>query len=532
MRMELSAALAVATLASAVLFGPFVVNGGRYLDDWWLAVYIHFPRQLGFRSAYGYLNFYSGARPGAIAYWLLSYWAFGLHYAWHRAAGVVLCAGLAAVFYALVRELGLSRLNAAGIVALSLVLPVADSIHFWTTPDVAQLSLGTCVGGLLLTVRGLRGSGRTAAALHLAAFALCVVSVLIAETMLPIIGLSFLIYRTQVDWRAALSRWIPDGALVLVAAVQYLHGSAQRVAQGGLGTDLHHAGVLGNQSLSLLVGTLVPFARARAWVLVGLLAVLVLVGLRLRHSGRGHAAAADRFWLNVAGLAGLLGAAEYLIYVPSDPSYEPLVSGVGNRVNIGSLLPLSVFAFALARLVGGLAPTRRTAAALTVALWGVMLIGGLTRLEADRTLWEHAAGQQARVLAALHALLPDPPPEAALLVFGSPGVVTHFVHVGVTTVNESVPVFSTWWELDAAVKLSYGRSDLNAYPIWAFEPAQIGCGRHYVYQLGLDGVRHVLAYSHVYVVDIAAGTATLLENKPECAQIVSRSTTIRFDLPV
>ncbi|MHB8694634.1 MAG: hypothetical protein ACYDHH_25635 [Solirubrobacteraceae bacterium] len=531
-RRELVLACVLSTVASAALFGPFVADGGRYLDDWWLAAYIHFPRALGFPSAYSYLHFYSGARPGAVVFWLLSYWAFGLHYAWHRALGVGLCAGLAMVFYGLLRELGLSRRDGAAITALLLVLPVADSIHFWTTPDVAQLSLAACAGGLLLAVRGLRAAGRRAAGLHLAASGLYVVSMLIAETMVPAIGLSWFIYRTQVDWRRALRRWAPDAGLVVLASLHYLHGGAQRVSSGGVSARLHHAEMLGNQALSLLSGTIVPFARSRGWWLVGLLALVVWIAV-LTGRRRDHSVAAARWcWLRIAGLAAVFAAAAYVIYVPSDPSYEPLVPGVGNRVNIGALLPLSVLVYAIARLVGSLAPTRRTAGALTAALWGLALIGGFSRLEADRTLWDKAAAQQAHVLGALHSLLPRPPRGAAMLVFGSPGAVTHFEHVGVASVNESVPVFSTWWELDVAVKLSYGRSDLDAYPIWAFQPAQLACAPHGVYQLGLDGVRHVLAYGRVYVVDIAARRATLLEDQTECARIVSHSTTIRFDLPV
>jgi hypothetical protein len=161
-----------------------------------------------------------------------------------------------------------------------------------------------------------------------------------------------------------------------------------------------------------------------------------------------------------------------------------------------------------------------------------MLAGGLVRTSADRILWDQASARQGIVLAALHAALPQPPPGASLLVFGSPGVVTHFERVGVARVNEPAPVFSTWWELDVAVKLSFGRTDLDAYPIWSYQAPQVACGAHDVYQLGLDAVRHALAYGRTYVVDVETRSVVGLDDQRQCTDIIGRATTIRYDLPV
>jgi hypothetical protein len=527
---EILLAVAVSGLAAAALFGPHVAAGGRYLDDWWLGVYVRFPGPLGFANARDYLDFYSGARPVAVAYWLVTYKLFGFHDVWHRALGAALSAGLATVFYLLLRELRVRRADAAAIAALSLALPIADSIHFWITPDVAQLCLATAAAGLILALRSLRATGRRALALQAGACALYAASMLIAETMVPAIGLSVLIYLTRVDWRRAVRAWMPVAVLTGIAAIHYaVSAPPRRVAAAGDQTYLQHARTLADQALTLLAGTLVPFAHSRAWVLVGLLGLGGCVAWSLR--GRGRLAVDP--WVIAAGLAAIFAAASYLIYVPSDPSYEPLVAGIGNRINIGALMPVCVLAFAVARLIGGLAARRRRApAAVTAVLWLVVLIGGVARLEGDRKLWDQAADQQTTVIAALHEVLPRPPENSAILVFDAPGVVTHFERVGVAWVNEPVPVFSTWWELDAAVELSYGRTDLDAYPVWSYQPPQVACGAHDVYQLGLDGVRHVLAYGHVYVVDVTAPSAIRVDDPTECARIVSQGTTVRYDLPV
>jgi hypothetical protein len=530
---ELVLTLGVSLIAAAGLFGSHVTSGGRYVDDWWLGAYVRFPRALGFGSPYDYLSFYSGARPGAVAYWMATYGLFDFHDAWHRGLGVLLAAGLATAFYLLLRELRLRPREAAAVAALSLGLPIADSIHFWITPDVAQLCLATSAAGFLLALRGLRSSGRRARRLRLGALGLFVVSALIAETMLPAIGLSLLIYRTRVGWRRALAWWAADAVLVLVAGIHYALSAPERLSTNSdLQSYARHAVVLADQALTLFTGTLVPFVHSRGDVLAGLLVLGGLLRLAGRPSARGqHRREPMLPWVAAAGLSAVFAAASYAIYVPSDPSYQPLVPGIGNRVNVGALLPLSLLVFAIVRLAAGLCPGRRPAALLSGVLWAVVLVGGLIRLEADHRLWDQAAGHQRAVLAAVHAALPDPPVAASLIVLNAPGVVTHFEWVGDARVNEPVPVFSTWWELDAAVKLSYGRADLNAYPIWSYQPAQIACGAHYVYQLGLDSVRHALDYGTVYVVDVAARRAVRLDDRAECAAVLAKARTVRFDLP-
>ncbi|HEX6390553.1 MAG TPA: hypothetical protein VFZ89_13930 [Solirubrobacteraceae bacterium] len=511
--------LAVCSAFAAALYGTHVTGGGRYLDDWWLGAYVRFPTELGFANSADYLTFYSGARPGAVAYWLATYELFGFHDDLHRALNVALAALLGATFYVLLRELRFARLDAAAAVALSLVLPVADSIRFWMTPGVAHLCLAACAGGFILALRALRTGDRR---LHAASLALFATSALLAETMLPIIGLSLIVYRTQVALRPALRRWALDAVLVVVAAAQYAVSTPERTTtSAGLDGYLDHARVLGDQALTLLTGTLVPLTLDRGWVVLGLLGLVAVALTRGGETAR---------WLSVAGLAALLALASYAIYVPANASYQPLVPGVGNRVNIGALLPLCVLLVALARASGSVVPSRQVLAACVVL--AVVLVGALGALRDDRRLWADAARQQRTALDALHTALPEPPRGAALIVLGVPGVVTKFERVANRDVNVPVPVFSTWWELDSAVKLSYGRADLAAYPIWSYQPAQAACGVRHVYQLGLDGVRHALAYGRVYVVDVAAVRANRLDSQDDCRRFVENGTTIRYDLAV
>jgi len=578
---EAAIALAVSLAGAAAILGPHVAAGGRYLDDWWLGAYIRYPSELGFASALDYLSFYSGARPGAVLYWLATYDVFGFHDGWHRGASVALAGGLAAAFYLLLRELRLGPVDAAAIALLSLALPVADSIRFWITPAVSQLCVAACVVGFALALRALRASGRRAAALHAVSLACFALSLVLAETMLPVIALSLLVYRTQVTWRAATARWAADLALAGAALIHYALNTRTRLLD--LAPDVSavdRARTLADQLVTLLTSTLAPFAATRTWVLVAIAGVVALAALRARprrgpaaagggtpdaHGtrvprearessapstltappsnaqgtrvprrarGGGGASAADaRRLLVIAGLAAIFAAASYVIYVPADPSYVPLAPGTGNRVNVGALLPLAVLAYALVRLAGGAVPGRRPRAAVTLVLFAAVLATALDRLRDDRELWAAAAAQQERVLASLHAALPSPPRDASLLVLGAPGVVTRFARVGHADVNQPVPVFSTWWELDVAAKLSYGRPDVAAYPIWSRQPPQLVCGAHDVYQLGLDGVRHALAYGRVFAVDVAARKAVRIDGPGQCARVTGDGKTIPYDLP-
>lgn len=527
--------LALALACAVAILGPHVGGGGRYLDDWWLGGYVRYPHELGFGSAAGYLRFYSGARPGAIVYWLVTYDLFGFHDGWHRGASLVLGGVLATVMYLLLRELRFAWFDAAAVALLTLVLPVADSIHFWMTPAVAQLCLAACAGGLLVGLRALRSSGRRAIALHGASLALLAASLATAETMLPAVALSLLLYRTQVSWRRAASRYAADLVLVGVAVIHYAVNTRTRLLDVSPGVSAFtRARTLGDQLVTLATSTLVPFAPARTWVLLPVGAVVVVACARARR-GDGHLRRSDahlRRWLVAAGLAALFAAASYVIYVPADPSYLPLAVGAGNRVNIGALPALSVLLFAIVRLAGGLVPAARTRAVIVGMLFAVLATTAIGHLRNDRRLWDTAAGEQRTVLAALHRALPNPPQGSSLLVFGSPGVVTRFGRVGHVSVNQPVPVFSTWWELDVAVKLSYARPDLAAYPIWAEQPPQLICGAHHVYQLGLDGVRHALTYGRVFAVEVAARHAVRLDDQRRCERFTDDSTTMRYDLPV
>ena len=631
-RVEGGIALVLALGCAAAMLGPHVTGGGRYLDDWWLGAYIRFPRELGFASAYDYLDFYSGARPGSVLYWLGTYDVFGFHDGWHRGASVFLAGGLAAVFYGLMRELRLGRIDAGAIALLTLALPVADSIRFWMTPAVSQLCLAACAAGFLLGLRALRVEGRSSVVLHALSLALFALSLALAETMLPAIGLSLLLYRTRTGWRQAAARWAADLVVVGVGVIHYALNTRTRLLDVAPGVSaLDHARTMLDQLVTLFTSTLAPFVGGRTPVLAAVAAVVVLSavqakrgrasapaaaaaagkseaplahtravetaaggsrardgdpgGPRARDADAGGSRAGDgdaggsragdgdaggsragdgdpggsragdgdaggsragdgdaggsrragadaRRWLCAAALAVVFAAASYVIYVPADPSYEPLSTGVGNRVNIGALLALSVLAFAIVRLAGGLVPGRWPRAAVTIALFAVLLTAALGRLHDDRELWAAAASEQDRVLDALHRALPQPPAESSLLVLGAPGVVTRFGRSGHERVNQPVPVFSTWWELDVAVKLSYDRPDLAAYPIWAQQAPQLVCGAHDVYQLGLDGVRHALAYGRVYAVDVAAPRAVRLDDQAECERTAGDGKTIRYDLPV
>lgn len=533
-RTELALALVLSILATAILFGPHVIDGGRHLDDWWLGMTVRFPHSLGFSSAYDYLNVNSGPRPGAIAWWLVTYKLLGIHDVWQRGAGAGLTALLCTVFYLLLRELRLSRAAAGAIALLSLSLPVADSLHFWLTPEVGQLGLACCVAGLLLALRALRSPGLWAVWLHVAALVLYLVSLSIAETTLPFISLSLLLYRTRVGWRRALASWSADAILVVAAAIHYASSVPPRrtLALGSEGY-LEHIHVLAANGLKLFAGTLVPFARGWTWVVVigAVTLLLAAVAFRtLRTAELPPQLADQRRWLIAGVLGATLAAVSYVIYIPANGVYQPLAPGSGNRVNIGVLLPLSVLTFAVLRLLAGVIRRPRWSQVLCTVLFLVVLVASVQRLLVDRALWDGAAKWQRTVLASVHRLLPSPRPGTSLLLFGAPGVVTRFAEVGTISYNESAPVFSTWWELDAAVKLSYGRADLDAYPVWSYQAPQLLCGRAYVYQLGLDGVRHALAYGHVYVIDAGGAHAVELTGSAQCTRLLTTAHALRYDL--
>ncbi|MGI8595092.1 MAG: hypothetical protein ACR2ML_12140 [Solirubrobacteraceae bacterium] len=495
----------------ALAYGPHVLDGGFYWDDWQLAARVRFP---------------PGSSPdfsGPIDLGLLAYrpllalllpavhLLLGPRPELHILLGLALNVATAACFFAFLRELGIERGPAGLMAALALIFPWSDSMRLWATAAINSVGVLLFLLAMVAALRGLRARGRgRGGRLTVLALVLLALGVLTYEVAAAAALLSVFLYRREVGWGAAVRRWGLD-ALVVVAATAWVALNTPRSMESLRGLIDHGLDVL-DDSVTLLARAVEPFgAPPRGIALTGV-AVLVLGALLVR--GRLPATAPARGelgrWLAVAGAAVVGVLASYALIVPADRHYLPFAPGVNNRINLLAALPYATLVVALSMIAATLAFARRAPRpwapmALAVLLCSVVGVGWLDRTVENRRDWDRAAAEQERVLAALErAVPPDRPPSSTVYSFG----VRQYV-------REGIPVFSVSWDLKGAARLRLDDRTLRAFSI--APEGRLACRGSGVEPLGSAYDRNEAAvYGRALFVDVRTARAAAIENSADC----------------
>jgi hypothetical protein len=470
----------VLLLAGAALFGPQVVDGGFYWDDWQNAANTHFSREPGLfgtlegateRPVFEY-------RPVLTTLLALEHSAFGLHVWLHLAMAALFGVLVAWALYLLLRTLGFTTLDSAVPAALLLAFPWVDSTRFWATASYDTLAVALYLFGLVLAVRALR-SGR--AWLTVASLGLYLLASWTYEIVTVGVLASVAVYLLVAPRRAALRRFALDALLVAIALALVASGTTRDPQS--LGDQVDHAGVIASQSFSLLARALVPVGSVPGVVAAVVLAAALLLGWRRR----------DR-WFAAAALGALFVAAGYVLFIPALPHYQPLEPGTTNRMNVLAAVGFVVLVYALLRIATG---ERRFVA---LVLCGLIGVGYVVKVIEDRGGWERSADLQAQVLAAV----PRGAPGTTFYTFGAP-----------TFAAPGVPVFSLPFDLKAAVRLRFDDASLAAYPLAA--RSGIVCGKLGLYPTGGSyGPVHGERYGSAVLVDVPHRRAIPIRNRAEC----------------
>lgn len=495
----------------ALAYGPHVVDGGFYWDDWQLAARARFPPG-------GSPDFSGPVDLGLLAYRpLLALLLPGVHLLLgprpelHIALGLALNVATAACFFAFLRELKVERGPAALMAALVLLFPWSDSMRLWATAAINSFGVILVLLAVIAALRGLRASERNRrVALTALALVLLALGVLTYEVAAAAALLSVFLYQREVGWRAAVRRWALD-ALVVVAATAWVALNTPRSMEGLRGLVDHGLDVL-DDSIALLAKAVEPFGAPPRGVVLAVVALLVLAALVVR--GRLPATEPARAqlgrWLAVSGAAVVGVLASYALFVPADRHYLPLAPGVNNRVNLLAALPYATLVVALAMIAATLAfarcaPRPWAPTALAALLCSVMGLGWLDRTIEDRRDWDLAAAEQERVLAALERAVPaDRPRESTVYSFGARQYI-----------REGIPVFSVSWDLKGAARLRLDDSTLRAYSI--APDGQIACGATGVEPLGYAyDSNEATVYGRALFVDVRTDRAVMIDGLVDC----------------
>ncbi len=526
-RLELVVASAVLLLVGAAVYGPHVLGGGFLADDWSNAAKTRFLAaccgvgQTGQGS--GYLaqvrNLLSDGPAGYhIGLPLLipfSFRAFRPYIAPHLGLALLLAVAVSAAMYAVLRRFGVAPLHALLMAVLVLVFPWSDSNRLWAMASYNQLAVVLWLVGLLVALRGLRGSGLRALLWHTVALVLYAAGIMIYELVAGAVLVSVVFYwhRTRsggVAWRGMAWRWAADVAVIAASLLTVLALALPRPIIGWPERFAFAAVVL-DESVTLLAYSAFPLAEPSRFVVVGVLAAVLAAGLVVRArtprtDPRRHALGQ---WLLVAAAGVVVVGGGYALAIPGGYG-RPLSAGIENRVNLVSSAGYVMVVYAVAALAGLLLasaarrPRSAAAAAVPVAAALVALGGyaGLARESADA--YDRSWGEQLRVLHAIRDGGPYPD-FAHVFVFAYPS----FTAPG-------VPVFSWIWDLPPASKVILDDPSPAAFPV--LPPTVFTCEDASV----LPGNGHGLgelqrsAYGNVFFVDVATNRTLRIDDRAGC----------------
>ncbi len=501
MRRELALAAALLVLLGAVVYGPQVVHGGFYWDDWQNAANVHFTQHPGLIGAFDQATERPvfGYRPVLTGLLVLEYEALGLHKHLFLAVAALFGVLCAWALYLVLRMLGLRRAEAALPAALLLVFPWCDSTRMWNTASFDALAVTFYLLGLAVAILALRAPpGRRRILLTAGSLVLYLLAAWTYEIVTFAILASGAVYLLVAPARAALRRLGLDVVVVGIALVVVAAGTTRTPL--GLGDQVGHAVTIAGQSFSVLTRALIPVGSPPG--IVGALLLVALVALA-------HRRPELRRWVWVAGFGALFTVAGYVLFVPAARYYEPLAPGTTNRMNVLAAVGFVLLVCALVRLAAGLLGGSR--APLVAAVLLVLIgIGYVVKIYGDQEGWHRSAEVQEQVLDAVAATLPSPPQRTTVYTFNAPS----FVAPG-------IPSFSLAFDLRSAVRLQYDDSSLAAYPIRGFDV--IRCQANRLYPVGgTYGPVHGASYGQAYFVSVPRRRAFRVDSRAQCEALRAR----------
>ena len=526
--------LAVAlTAVAALVYGPHAVHGGFISDAWtWRAVYEFAPGD-GFLQSTQYLMDQPNmeARPLYAIYLSLLNAAFGPHMGFWLGFSVALGVVMSICVFLLLRELTIPPLDAAAIAVLVLLFPASSSLRFWAATPGSQLTIALVALGFVAALRGFAARGRTRLVLHGVSLALFVTSVLLYEIALGVLLASVLVYRLCVPWRAAVSRWLVDCAVLVPLAVLAATRSPEdffpRQDSQGI---WNHVTLIWEQARTLLTTVVLPFG-SDSWYVVALLALVpataALVAARLPPSDPARAALRRSLIVVAGGLAVVILG--YAVFVPTLDTYSPMAPGIFDRVNALPSVGWSLLVYGLIMLAAklacrGLPDAPRLTSGLAAVTCAIVVASWLGTLADDADGYTRAYEKSQRVLDTVRRTVPEPAANSTIWTFGQPA-----------ELDTGYTVFAGYWEMTDAVRLAYDDPTLASYvgyPGTTFqcEAREIVPRGHVYYDSpgelykGTDWyVRSFAsAYGSTYFVDTRADRAERIDTPTQCRR-ASRS---------
>lgn len=512
---ELALAWAALTVLAGLAYAPLILHGGFHLDDWSNAAGTFYPP--GGRSIGHSLEWFKNLtffRPVLVLYVPLTYVVIGMHQHVFLAWSVFIALAGIWLFYGILRRLGVPWIHALVIAGLILIFPWFDSTKLMPSAGVISLAIFFLMAGFWVALFGL---DRRDYRFHVLAVVLYLLAMLSYEIVLPLIAFLGGIYLIRAGWKEARWRWAADLVAVVVAAIWNLTHTARTTS--GISGDFRHLRQIVDGGGRIVGQTAVPSQSTHTTLVLVALAVVLGGGLAVWWGERGTAAASTsgwglRGWLLLAGAGIAVFVLGWVIFIPADPYYTPVIWGVTNRVNgmagFGTVITvyaaLGVLGCLLGRLVRGvsLAPI-----AITLSLALVLGVSYAVVLHRHIGIWNAAYVAEEKAMDQVAARYPTLPEGSTIFAGNYPA-------------NETlgVPILSAAWDFDGMVKDHYETYGVSAYPLlegWALKCTPEGV------EMEAGGTTLIVTpYGKAHLMNLGEETATTPRDPSACQTAIEK----------
>ena len=449
----------LALAVGAAAFGSRVINGGRSTDDWAWAAQWDQHRSFSEMLAIGHANL--PYRPGSTVTFAAAYWLFGLHGTIHLAAVLVMNVVMVTALYTLLRASAIGREHAAIIGLLVLLAPYSDATRLWSGTLIIPIAVTAFLVGAVVAVRGSRAPPRHRAAWHGVALACWTVSLLTYEACVALIGGSIVLYLWVMPWRAALTRWLADVAVVGIVVAAFTLHDRPSVNQPSVTRTLGNLSRFAADAYTLTPQVVFPGGALPRWSAIVLAMAAICAGLLvIAREPASEPARTARRWLAVMGSGLFVVAAGYLPYTAAEFwVYPPSGGGLFNRVNAVPSIGFALAAYSCVVLIATAATSLRPAwsgalRAGAVATGVALVAAYAAQAFQDARLWNRAGSLQDDILEVADEQLPDLPAGARIFLFEHP-----------VEVDTGVVVFGQTWDLTGALRIERDDPSIVALPM-------------------------------------------------------------------
>jgi hypothetical protein len=286
----------------------------------------------------------------------------------------------------------------------------------------------------------------------------------------------------------------------------------------GLSADLTHAREIASAGVTMLGRSVISIGiEPRTVLAVGGLAAALAAGLivsLVRSPRLGPSDPNLRGWMWMVAGGIILAILGWVVFIPADPYYTPSVYGFTNRVNAVAGLGLVVLVYGVLGIAG--AAVRRVtrtppvvASIITIGLAALLGAAYVRVLERHERIWNLAGRFETQGMAQIKARFPHLAPGTTLFVAGYPA-------------NETlgVPIFSTDYDLNAYLRLTYGTRQVAAYPV--LPGLQLSCGTTGVSLTGPGYPSSVAPYGQAWLVNLGTDRQVRPASQRACAQSISQ----------